>query len=104
MIRLLSRLKYIFIIEKSRITELYKWESENLLKKVDALKVNNLIKSFKTFKQLDQRNSFPTKILIHTVDIQILQWTYKAQKVRELFFFYSGFVKSILQYVAYLIS
>lgn len=69
MIRLLSRLEYIFIIEKSGITELNKRESENLLKKVDALQVNNLVQSFKKFKQLDQRNSFPTKILTCTVHI-----------------------------------
>lgn len=69
MIRLLSRLKYIVIIEKSGITELNKRESENLLKKVDALQVNNLVQSFKKFKQLDQRNSFPTKILTCTVHI-----------------------------------
>lgn len=80
MIRLLSRLEYIFIIEKSGITELNKRESENLLKKVDALQVNNLVQSFKKFKQLDQRNSFPTKILTFAVHIRILQWTYKAQK------------------------
>lgn len=61
MIRLLSRLEYIFIIEKSGITELNKRESENLLKKVDALQVNNLVQSFKKFKQLDQRNSFQRK-------------------------------------------
>lgn len=69
MIRLLSRLKYIVIIEKSGITELNKRESENLLKKVDALQMNNLVQSFKKFKQLDQRNSFPTKILTCTVHI-----------------------------------
>lgn len=85
MIRLLSRLKYIFIIEKSGITELNKRESENLLKKVDALQVNNLIQSFKKFKQLDQRN--PTKILTFAVHIWILQWTYKAQKVGGFFHF-----------------
>lgn len=80
MIRLLSRLEYIVIIEKSGITELNKRESENLLKKVDALQVNNLVQSFKKFKQLDQRNSFPTKILTSAVHIWILQWMYKAQK------------------------
>lgn len=69
MIRLLSRLKYIVILEKSGITELNKRESENLLKKVDALQMNNLVQSFKKFKQLDQRNSFPTKILTCTVHI-----------------------------------
>lgn len=69
MIRLLSRLEYIVIIEKSGITELNKRKSENLLKKVDALQVNNLVQSFKKFKQLDQRNSFPTKILTCTVHI-----------------------------------
>lgn len=86
MIRLLSRLKYIVIIEKSGITELNKRESENLLKKVDALQVNNLVQSFK-FKQLDQRNSFPAKILTFAVHIWILQWTYKAQKVGGFFHF-----------------
>lgn len=69
MIRLLRRLEYIFIIEKSGITELNKRKSENLLRKVDALQVNNLVQSFKKFKQLDQRNSFPTKILTCTVHI-----------------------------------
>lgn len=87
MIRLLSRLEYIFIIEKSGITELNKRESENLLRKVDALQVNNLVQSFKKFKQLDQRNSFPTKILTFAVHIWILQWMYKAQKVGGFFHF-----------------
>lgn len=87
MIRLLSRLEYIFIIEKSGITELNKRKSDNLLKKVDALQVNNLVQSFKKFKQLDQRNSFPTKILTSAVHIWILQWMYKAQKVGGFFLF-----------------